>query len=85
MLDRREEFSMRTTLSIKDDALAAAKELAEIRRQTVGEVISELARKGLRPRKTARRKRNGITLLPVQPRSRPVTPEHMTRLLDELV
>jgi hypothetical protein len=39
---------MRTTLDISDDVLAAAKELARRANKTAGQVISELARKGLR-------------------------------------
>jgi hypothetical protein len=38
---------MRTTLDIEGDVLFAAKELARRERKTVGQVISELARKGL--------------------------------------
>lgn len=38
---------MRTTLDIDDDILAAAKDLAKVERKTMGEIISELARKGL--------------------------------------
>jgi hypothetical protein len=76
---------MRTTLSIEDDVLAAARELAEVQRKTVGEVISELARKGLRPKKTSRRTRNGIPLLPRRPGSKPVTLEMVNRLRDELL
>ena len=38
---------MRTTLSIDDDVLAAAKELARRERKSAGEVISALARRGL--------------------------------------
>jgi hypothetical protein len=38
---------MRTTLSIGDDILVAAKHLAERDRKTVGEVISDLARSSL--------------------------------------
>lgn len=38
---------MRTTLSIDDDVLHAAKELAARDKRTVGEVISELARRAL--------------------------------------
>jgi hypothetical protein len=41
------EASMRTTLDIDDDILQAAKELARVERKTAGQVISELARKGL--------------------------------------
>jgi hypothetical protein len=38
---------MRTTLDIADDVLQAAKERGRRERKTVGEVISELARRGL--------------------------------------
>jgi hypothetical protein len=38
---------MRTTLDIADDVLAAAKERARRERKTIGEVISELARRTL--------------------------------------
>ena len=38
---------MRTTLDIDDDVLHAAKDLARRERKTAGEVISELARRGL--------------------------------------
>ncbi len=38
---------MRTTLNIDDDVLAAAKELARKRRRSAGEILSELARRGL--------------------------------------
>lgn len=38
---------MRTTLDIKDDVLFAAKDLARREKKTAGQIISELARKGL--------------------------------------
>jgi hypothetical protein len=38
---------MRTTLSLDDDALASARVLARQRGESLGAVISELARKGL--------------------------------------
>lgn len=41
---------MRTTLDIDDDILQAAKELARAEKKTAGQVLSELARKGLRQR-----------------------------------
>ena len=40
---------MRTTLSIDDDVLAAAKALARKHERSVGEIISELARRPLKP------------------------------------
>ncbi len=39
---------MRTTLDIDEDILALAKERARLEKKTAGEVISELARRGLR-------------------------------------
>lgn len=38
---------MRTTLDIEDDVLLAAKELARRQKKTAGQVVSELARRGL--------------------------------------
>jgi hypothetical protein len=61
---------MRTTLDIDEDVLRAAKELAELRGTTAGKVLSELARKGLQPAGRAR-VRNGVPLMPRQPRGTP--------------
>jgi hypothetical protein len=38
---------MRTTLDIEDDVLFAAKDLARREKKTAGQVISDLARKGM--------------------------------------
>ena len=75
---------MRTTLSIDDDILAAAKELAFTEGRTAGEVISSLARKALLPNPASPRMRNGIALLPVRPDATPVTTELIRRLDEEL-
>lgn len=40
---------MRTTLTIDDDVLAAAKGLENLQHKSVGEVISALTRQALRP------------------------------------
>jgi hypothetical protein len=40
-------FDMRTTLDIDDDVLSAAKELAKAEGKTMGQVMSELARRAL--------------------------------------
>ena len=40
---------MRTTLQIDDDILGAARVLAQSSDRSIGRVISELARRGLRP------------------------------------
>jgi hypothetical protein len=73
---------MRTTLAIDDDVLAAAKEMAATEQKSVGEVISALARNGMRPINTRRRTRNGIPLLAARPGAPRVTSE-LVRLLQE--
>jgi hypothetical protein len=75
---------MRTTLTIDDDILLAARERANFERKTVGEVISSLARKGLCPTESTPVYRNGIRLLPVQPSAGISTPELIKELMDEL-
>lgn len=80
----REETPVRTTLSIDDDVLAAAKELAATERKSVGEVISILARRALRPADSRKKTRNGVPLLPVRPGSRRVTSDSAHRLREEL-
>jgi hypothetical protein len=76
---------MRTTLAIDDDVLAAAKELAMTERKSVGEVISTLARRALRPADTGRKSRNGVPLLPLNPNSPRVTSELVHQLREELL
>lgn len=75
---------MRTTLAIDDDVLAAAKELAKTERKSVGEVISALARRALRPIETDRKTRNGVPLLAVNPGTPRVTSDLVHRLREEL-
>jgi hypothetical protein len=80
-----QEHTMRTTLAIDDDVLAAAKHLAERDRKTVGEVVSALARQGLsRGSRAPRAERNGVPLLPARRGATPVTPKLVNQLRDEL-
>jgi hypothetical protein len=73
---------MRTTLSIDDDVLAAAKAIAEQQRRSIGEVVSELARRALR-RTASPGQRNGIPLLPHTGDGQLVTLETVNALRDE--
>ena len=75
---------MRTTLTIDDDVLAAAKDLAMRQHKSVGEVISALSRQALRPEEAGYSSRNGIPLLPVRPDAMAVTLELVNQLRDEL-
>jgi len=75
---------MRTTLSIDDDVLAAAKSLASLQHKSVGQVISALTRQALQPTTPSAHTRNGIPLLPLRAGATPVTPELVNQLRDEL-
>lgn len=74
---------MRTTLRIDDDVLEAAKSLARSSEKTVGEVISELARRGLAPVPQSESE-EGFPVFSVPAEARPITPEMVRRALDEL-
>jgi hypothetical protein len=52
---------MRTTLDLDDDLAQVARQLAQQHRTTMGQVISDLARRALEP-KAAPRMRNGVPL-----------------------
>ena len=73
---------MRTTLAIDDDVLIAAKAIAEQCDRTLGETISDLARRSLqRPPPAA--ERNGIPLLAIGAAAPLVTLDLVNALRDE--
>jgi len=74
---------MRTTLAIDDDVLIAAKAIAQQQHRSIGEVVSDLARRALhRPRPP--KMRNGVPLLPRGEDQAVVTLETVNGLRDEL-
>ena len=74
---------MRTTLAIDDDVLIAAKAIARQQHRSIGEVVSDLARRTLhRPQPSTTR--NGIRLLPRGGDHPVVTLETVKALRDEL-
>ena len=75
---------MRTTLTIDDDVLFAAKEMADVQRKSVGEVISALARTGLSPRPSITITRYGIPLLESRGTGVRITSELIKQLDEEL-
>jgi hypothetical protein len=84
---------MRTTLTLDPDVLAAARALAEMRGQSIGQVISDLARRGLAVATATPtdptsvdagdRERNGVPLFPVRAGAGVVTPDIVRQLLDD--
>jgi hypothetical protein len=79
---------MRTTLRLDDDVLASARVLARQRGESLGAVISELARRGLHqplPQSTGpASRRNDLLLLPLKTEGSPVDLELVNSLRDEL-
>ena len=77
---------MRTTLDIDDDILQAAKELARTENKTAGQMLSELARKGLTQSRGGNRADevrivDGIPVIPA--RGAVVTKGLIDRLIEE--
>lgn len=73
---------MRTTLAIDDDVLDAAKSLARSENRTLGEVVSDLARKGLAPQPRIAA-RGTFPVFEVSAEAPPITPERVREILDE--
>lgn len=72
---------MRTTLQIDDDVLESARVLAAADGRTVGAVISDLARRTLRP--TPSRTGSGFPVFDVAPDAPPITLDDVARALDD--
>ena len=69
-------------MTIEDDILRAAKSLAVLEEKTIGQVISELARRGLRPAQP-QRSAAGIPHFDVAADVAPLTPEMVRQALDD--
>lgn len=72
---------MRTTLKIDGDVVAAARELANLEKRSLGSVISELARRGLTPAQVGAD--GDLPVIRVPTDTPPITPEMVRRALDE--
>lgn len=85
-IESKESNQMRTTLTIPDDVLAAARQRAEARGVTVGEALGEIARRGLENELEECEDDfwKGVKFFPHRPDDPPVTLELVNRLRDEL-
>lgn len=72
---------MRTTVDLDPDVLEAAKSLSRSQRRSLGQVLSDLARRGLAPRREGAR--DGFPVFRVPAGAAPLTPEAVARALDE--
>lgn len=73
--------AIRTTLALDEDVIAAARTIADRDRRTIGQVASELMRKGLERSQAQGTRRNGFPILPR--RGAVVTLELVNALRDE--
>ncbi|MBI3947633.1 MAG: antitoxin [Armatimonadetes bacterium] len=73
---------MRTTVTLDDDVLRAARSLARARSVSLGAALSELARRGLREDQTIVAD-DGLPVFRVPPGARPITLEDVRKLEDE--
>ncbi|MBM3813252.1 MAG: CopG family transcriptional regulator [Acidimicrobiia bacterium] len=73
---------MRTTLNLDEDILLVAKQLAEQRGTTAGQVISDLVRSALEP-KSHGKIRNGVLVFQPKPGAKKPNLELVNRLRDE--
>jgi len=74
---------MRTTVDLADDVLAAAKEIARLRGDGLGRVLSDLARRGLQPSSALKmEEQDGIPVFVHDPSPIPVTPDLIRQILD---
>ncbi len=73
---------MRTTLDIDDAVLAAAKEIARTRGETIGMVISELARKGLQHDRRARQSHRPFPVFDVPADAEALTFQSVEAIID---
>lgn len=81
----RHSIFMRTTLTIDNDLLAAARSLARARSITIGQALSELARRGLNSTPRVRTGRHGawFPVFTIPRNAHPITIEDVHRAEDE--
>jgi hypothetical protein len=73
---------MRTTVDLDEDILRVAKDIARDRDESLGRVLSDLARRGLKPQSRARSSLHGVPVFPRLPGAKLVTSEMVKELLE---
>lgn len=74
---------MRTTVDLDEDVLATAREISRLSGKRLGDVLSDLARRGLQPSGEPKiEEKLGIPVLLHESSPIPVTPDLVRQLLD---
>ncbi len=74
---------MRTTLNLEDEVLRAVRSLARERGESLGDVVSSLLRRALRPEPELRYEHE-IPVFAVRENAPPITPEMVESALEDL-
>lgn len=74
---------MRTTLNLDPDVLRAVRHLARSQGRSLGDVVSELARRGLQPRPEFAYEDADFPVFQVRENAPPLTPEMVDEALEE--
>jgi hypothetical protein len=77
-----ERIPVRTTLTLDPDIMSAARQIAAAKSKSIGEVISDLARRGLEARAKVGT-RQGFPVFQVSKGAAPLTPDDVRRDEDE--
>lgn len=75
---------MRTTLNLDDDVMEAARSIAYSERRPLGQVVSELARRGLAPRTERIGDEDGFPVFHVADGAPVITGDMVEAALDEM-
>ncbi|MGF1647136.1 MAG: antitoxin [Kineosporiaceae bacterium] len=74
---------MRTTLTLDDDIARVARQLARAQHRSLGQIVSELARRGLAPNRRFDDGPGGFPVVRSTAASRPITADDVADALDE--
>lgn len=74
---------VRTTVNLDDDVVDAARAIAAAEHRSLGEVLSDLARRGLAPRPVDFGEEDGFPVFSVGAEAQAITPEMVRAALEE--
>lgn len=74
---------VRTTVNLDDDVVEAARCIAAAEKRSLGDVLSELIRRGLSPRQVEFEEEDGFPVFAVAPGAAAITPDMVKAALDE--
>jgi hypothetical protein len=75
---------VRTTLNLEDDIMRAARAIAEAEQRSIGDVISDLVRRGLAPSARRMADEEGFPIFHVEPDAPVITSEMVRVALEDL-